>query len=133
MLPVSGLARCVVHNRKVGISHPAVAELDGLFVQIVDSRRVEFVGDHQFRFRSNQVSALRSVNQPFLEETLLVCYSNQNRLGIKEQVGDTLSCFGEIGAAELEEVVNVSLMKHNEPGLLPCPCGVHELAREKAA
>ncbi len=71
MLPVERHAARVIRDREIRVAGATIGQHERLLVGVVDPPGVKLVGNHQLGFRAHEVTALGSMNEPFLEEALL--------------------------------------------------------------
>lgn len=95
MLPVVARAGIVVDDREVRIARLAVVEYERRLVLVaVDALGEQLVGDDDLRLRPDEITAFRAMDEAVLEESLGPIDLERNRVGRREEVGQSLGDLG---------------------------------------
>ena len=133
MFPVEGHAARVIRDREVRVSDATIGQHEPLLVCVVDVARVKLVGNHQLGLRPYEVATLCSMNEPFLEETLLGVDGYLARLGLHKEVRHAPGDLRVLVTRNVAVVDKRPLVQDDESVLVPGQRRVQELTGEQPA
>ena len=133
MLPVEGHAPGVIRDREIRVAGATIGKHERLLVGVVDPAGVKLVGNHQLGLRAHEVTALGSMNEPFLEEALLGVDRYVARQRIRKEVGHAPGDLRVLVACIAAIVDKRALVQDDQPVPVAGQRRVQELAGEQPA